>query len=206
MSARASTSLSQSGHVAGGSSRTSMTNCALQPRGFARHRLPPQQVRPELPRLSLRGGKEDAGGVSLRGGARPLAPATIARMWLQTRAGAVLAVVAFLACDTGGPAAPTTPPVAAPTLTLSGEVHSNRFAGPLAGARVQASGRQTTTGEDGRYAVDGLSGVVVVTVAYTGHVPANATVTMDRDQTADFALEPGAPPFEGTAFIAPRLL
>ena len=134
--------------------------------------------------LSLKGGREDAGAASLRGGARPsLASAAIARMWLQSRAGATLAVVAFLACDTGGPAAPTTPPVAAPTFSLSGEVHSNRFGGPLAGARLQASGRRTTTGEDGRYAVDGLSGVVVVTVAYTGHVPANATVAMDQDQT-----------------------
>ena len=128
-------------------------------------------------------------------------------MWLQVRAGAVLPVVAFLvACDTGGPAAPTMPPVAAPTFTLSGEVHSNRFGGPLAGARVRVGGRQIATGEDGRYEVAGLSGVVAVTVSYTGRVPANATVTMDQDQTADFALEPGAPPFEGTAYISPRVI
>ena len=138
------------------------------------------------------------------------AEAVPARMWLQVRADAVLAVVAFLvACDTGGPAAPTAPtipPVAAPTFTLSGQVHSNRFGGPLAGARVRVGGRQIATGEDGRYEVDGLSGVVAVTVSYTGHVPANATVTMDQDQTADFALEPGAPPFEGTAYISPRVI
>ncbi|MCY4123346.1 MAG: hypothetical protein OXG72_20755 [Acidobacteria bacterium] len=53
----------------------------------------------------------------------------------------------------------------------------------------------------------GLSGVVVVTVAYTGHVPADATVTMDRDQTADFALEPGAPPFaKEPGSSTPRLI
>lgn len=145
---------------------------------------------------------------TLHRAARPVA--VPARMWLQARACAVLAVVALLvACDTGGPAAPTAPtmpPVAAPTFTLSGEVHSNRFGGPLANARVHASGRQTATDEDGRYQFDGLSGEVTVEVSYTGHVSAFATVTMDQDQTADFTLEPGAPPFEVTAYISPRVI
>ena len=117
-----------------------------------------------------------------------------------------LAFLALPACDTGGPAAPTPPVVQAPTFTLAGEVHSNRFDGPLAGARVQVSGRQTTTDQDGRYEVDGLSGVVAVTAAYTGHLPGNATVTMDQDQAADFNLDPGPPPFEGTAWITPRVI
>ena len=121
----------------------------------------------------------------------------------------VLAVAASLmACaDAGGPAAPTiTPPVVAPTYTLAGEVRSNRFDAPLAGARVRVDGRQTTTGTDGRYQVDGLSGVVSVFAEYTGHVSADTTVNMDQDQTADFALEPGEPPFQGTAFLTPRLI
>ena len=128
------------------------------------------------------------------------------------RAAAVCLVVFAAACgdSPSSPVAPTNP--AAPTtsgFTLSGTVQDGRPNGPaLASATVRLdNGQSTAADSDGRYSFQNVSGAVTVTASGPHHVAASETATMDKDRTVDFALShTGVPPFEGTAFISPRLI
>ena len=129
------------------------------------------------------------------------------------RPAAVCLVVFAAACSDDSPSSPVAPtdPMAPTTsgFTLSGTVRDSRPNGPaLAGANVRLdTGQSTAAGSDGRYRFQNVSGAVTVTASGPHHVAASETATMDQDRTVDFALEhTGVPPFEGTAFLSPRLI
>ena len=128
-------------------------------------------------------------------------------------AAAVCLVVFAAACgddSPGSPVAPTDPVAPAMSgFTLSGTVRDQRPNGSaLTGATVRLdTGQSTAAGSDGRYRFQNVSGTVTVTAFGPHHVAASKTATMDQDRTVDFALEhTGVPPFEGTAFLSPRLI
>ncbi len=129
------------------------------------------------------------------------------------RTAAVCLVVLAAACGDDSPSSPIAPtnPITPTTsgFTLSGTVRDSRPNGPtLAGATVRLDNGQSTIADpDGRYRFQSVSGAVTVTASGPHHVAASAMATMDQDRTVDFALEhTGRPPFEGTAFISPRLI
>ena len=129
------------------------------------------------------------------------------------RTAAVCLVVWAAACGDDSPPLPVAPtnPVAPTTsgFMLSGAVRDSRPNGPaLAGATVRLDNGQSVAADpDGRYRFQNVSGAVTVTASDPHHVAASATATMDQDRTVDFALEhTGLPPFEGTAFLSPRLI
>lgn len=78
--------------------------------------------------------------------------------------------------------------------TITGVV-SERRGGPIADARVTArpnsppgSGRTTTTDANGRYAFDGLSGIVLLDVAKAGYEPSGRSGILPKSQQVDFTL------------------
>ena len=99
-----------------------------------------------------------------------------------------------------------------PTFTLSGTVRDSRKNGPmLAGAVVRLeNGKRESMGigPDGRYRFPNVWGTVTVRViAWPTHVTETVRLTVGEDRTLDFDLEhTGAPPYEGTAYISPRVI
>ena len=97
---------------------------------------------------------------------------------------------------------------------LSGRVTDSRSSDfAISGATIrlesgQGAGRTATTGPDGQYRFDNLSGTLTLKVtAEPSYVAKMAEITMNANRTIDFALEhTGKPPFGGTVFVTPDLI
>jgi hypothetical protein len=94
------------------------------------------------------------------------------------------AVTAFVAANCDSKTKPA-------STSLAGVVTDSVTAATIAGATVVVQGKTTTTGNDGKYSITGLTdGPAAVTTQHQGHINVSKDITLSSATTLDVAMTP----------------